>query len=111
MKTLFTLLLTIAVVGCASPKRVAVALPPSPPLASIAVRPLVVHPPQSRTITLTWENHFTESNQVAIVEERSDLLAGEWLRTYTGFTNRLTKQTDAAQQFYRVGIIEITNQL
>ena len=87
--------------------------PPFPPaIAPFAPQPLVVYPVHSRTITLTWENHFTATNQVAIVEATDDLASHRWTRIYTGLTNTITGQVDAPMQFYRAGNLalnQITN--
>ncbi len=62
---------------------------------------------QTRTITVSWENHLTDTNQFAIVEATDELASHQWTRIYTGLTNTLTGQVDAPMQFYRVGNIEL----
>ncbi len=74
-----------------------------PALAPIAPQPLAVYPMQTRTITVSWENHLTDTNQVAIVEATADLASHQWTRISTGVTNTLTGQVDAQMQFYRAG--------
>lgn len=76
-------LLWLLCFGCASapsPKPVAAAPPLPLAIAPVAPPPLVVRPGQSRTITLTWENHFTDTNQVAIVDATADLASRQWTR-------------------------------
>lgn len=74
-----------------------------PALAPVAPQPLVIHPVQSRMITLTWENHFQNSNEVAFVEATPELAPPKWTRIYTGLTNQISGPVDEPMQFFRAG--------
>ena len=59
--------------------------------------------PPTPTVTLLWDNNYTESNQITLIEMTYSLSEPHWQVVYIGTNTTWTDQRNASQCFYRAG--------